>query len=151
MDEAELVAATIDVINSDGWTIGAMGGQGGNDERCVLGSLGRARWGAQWDIDCCANVGALSATWIYQRIANDPVAYSVVKRIADVLTAESPELLAHRGWAGCSWDQEKEQYRGESYLGTVCDWNDQNATTKAVITVLEKVQAEVGFPREKDR
>ncbi|HEX4716308.1 MAG TPA: hypothetical protein VH164_15410 [Ktedonobacteraceae bacterium] len=136
MNEAQLVAATIDVIKREGWTQGALIDKQ-TKQHCILGAVGKARWGNQWDKDCLS-----SAKSVYLELMLDRVTGAVINRIAKMLyTNLEPDQLARIG-------VESEQDLAEDPDGLVIGWNDDLLShthgEEELLAVLAKIQAEVG-------
>ncbi len=145
MNEAELVAGTIDTIKTRGWTTSHLLDES-TGKHCILGAIGYARWGNNWDVDC-HDEG--DSDEMYKRLLADPVTRSVIQKIGDIIVAQDPDYTPNDcdgqgvGFAD-AYDH--------AYLASlVYGWNDdqlQPEGTKEVLEVLEKAQAEIGVDCE---
>jgi len=138
MNEAQLVANTTEIIKTGGWVRNRLVTDDGR--HCILGAIGKARWGHQWDMDCMTGMVA-----VCKRLGEDPVASAVVRRVREHLVA-SHQQSADR-WTVLSHCAEGE-YPGHHDQTVVYQWNDYNTNYEELLDVLGKVQAEVGLPHE---
>jgi hypothetical protein len=127
VNEAQLVAETIATVKRDGWVRGYLAHPAGG--HCILGAIGRARWGSQWDVDCSSNT--TQEFRAYGRLQQDPLTKSLVNRILDVVITIDE---------GIGYSAESDGRR----QALVYYWNDNQETGDKILDVLEKVQAEVG-------
>lgn len=87
MNEAELIAGTIDVIEKGGWTQGRLIDPD-TQKHCILGAVGKARWGPDWDLECLArNEG----NEVYNRLRADELTNSLVSKLAVHLYGQYPQ------------------------------------------------------------
>jgi hypothetical protein len=128
---SELAFQTIETIRRDGWTTGIMGGQR-EGRHCLLGSIGKARWGDQWDMDCQSELEN-----VYEKLKTDAAARGLVQRLVNVIAKRS-ELrkrqaiemahTPHSKWLAARVEQQ-----------IVYGWNDQEAASvRSVISVLKE-------------
>jgi hypothetical protein len=130
MNEAQVVAHALETIKQDGWMRGWLSfDHYGKRRHCILGAIGYARWGTQWDIDC-DNMDTSGA--LYERLSADPATRRVIDHIYDVVIANGMAKAVAEGSV----------VRAEQI--TVYRWNDHQETEEEIIEVLEKVQAEIG-------
>lgn len=125
MNEAELVAGTIKAVKDKGWTTTLLYREETN-QHCVLGSIGYARWGAQWDIDCSLHE---NTDEMYDRLNGDPLTRSLIEKMNNVVLALDESF----GWE--NWTPNSVVY----------SWNDDQEEVEDILEVLEKVQAEIGL------
>lgn len=137
MNEAELVAATIATVKRDGWSTGSLF-RNSDKTHCILGAIGKARWGNQWDVDC---LDSNESKEVYLRLRNDPVTNALVGKVKELLlvqmdreefydkTGNDEEILLDDRWTH----------------DVVMEWNDSLLHSEdELLEVLEKVQAEIG-------
>jgi hypothetical protein len=136
MNEAELVAETIATIKRDGWSPVFLATPD-DGRHCILGAIGRARWGTQWDLDCNDPDGINE---VYERLARDPLTRSLIDRIADVLIAKDDDSRCYADIL----EERKPAFDGDHEEQIVFTWNDTQHDEEDILEVLEKVQAEIG-------
>jgi hypothetical protein len=144
MNEAELVAAAIQDVKDRGYSSSYLTDPD-TMKHCVLGSIGFARWGDQWDIDC-SRFGEGSE--MYSRLQRDTLTRGLIKRVSEAISAKDPELMEKYD----SPSTFSSVYEGEYFNCLVYDWNDElvdklgsdTAGQQELLEVLEKVQAEIG-------
>jgi hypothetical protein len=141
MNEAELIAGTIESVKTQGWTTSYLF-EVDTGRHCILGAIGYARWGDQWDIDCREfNEGEE----MYQRLAEDSLTHSLIKKISKVIIAKSPQYGGRHPGSTSPYEDE--------YLNCLLyGWNDDLSHVddgdEVVMEVLEKTQAEIGIETE---
>lgn len=133
MSEAQLVAGAIQDVKERGYSSGYLFDQD-NNRHCILGSIGYARWGEQWDVDCSFGEGED----MYVRLSTDLLTRSLIGRISDAIEAKTNRK---RG------DNSHDEFLDEYIVAYVYGWNDDLKTSEGkenVLEVLEKVQADIG-------
>lgn len=135
MNEQQLIADTIEVLQK-GWGRGDL--VDGENKRCLLGAIGHARWGHQWDLDCNK---ASSAGVVYERLGQDPLTAALIRKISDTIVAN--QLLLNHSPSRADFDG----YLGH-YDNVMCFmFNDEQMPqtgAENVLALLEKVQADIG-------
>ena len=136
MDEAQLVAGTIETIKLEGWTQGKLLDRH-TKRHCILGAIGKARWGSNWDVDCVGN-----GEKAYRALRTDEVTRRLIAKIARHLF----EARGAEQWDFSGLDEVDLKSDPDDFLVT---WNDEMLSRmhgeEELIAVLEKVQAEVGL------
>lgn len=136
MSEAQLVAGAIQDVKDRGYSSGYLFDDD-TKKHCVLGSIGYARWGEQWDVDCSQFESANDE--MYERLSTDSLTRSLIGRIGDAIKAKTSRKMA---------DQSDDTFTDEYIMCYVYGWNDDLKPSngkKDVLEVLEKVQADIGI------
>lgn len=139
MSEAQLVAGAIQDVKDRGYGSGYLLA-GDSGRHCILGSIGYARWGEQWDVDCRETCDSTDTdTKMYVRLAQDPLTRSLIGRIGDAIKAKTHTEMM---------DKSGDTFPDEYVICYVYGWNDDLKFADGkenVLEVLEKVQASIGI------
>lgn len=140
-NEAQLIAGAIKDVQKNGWGQSYLFNEG-TQRHCILGSIGFARWGDQWNIDCTKALNNKDGNdeEMYVRLVSDPLTKSVIERLYHAILAQDPGY-------GEGWTPETDSFK-DQYLGcAVYGWNDERNYAEGeedVLEILQKVQAEIG-------
>lgn len=141
MTEAQLVAGAIQDVKDRGYGSSYLYDED-TQKHCILGSIGYARWGEQWDLDCSDPYTSFDNT-MYKRLAADPVTRALIGRITDAIKSKTDRTMPSRRF---------DQFVDECLMVYVYGWNDdlKDAVGKEnVLEILEKVQADIGIELER--
>jgi hypothetical protein len=127
---SDLAHQTIETIQRDGWIKGTMGGMR-TGEHCLLGSIGKARWGEQWEADC--NRG-----FAYDLLKKDATARGLVHRLVNIIVKISEAKKKEAIKFAHTYREPSTKQILNRAQEMVYSWNDTEASEEAVLTVLRE-------------
>lgn len=78
--EAEVYDHILAEMNADRWLPGKL--YDGVDSHCLLGMIGHAVWGAQWNLDCTRRA---ACTTLYHHLKAHPASGAAITRLARLI------------------------------------------------------------------